>query len=211
MKKVTLFLFCLFVCATAFPQDRIDVVKKENTELQEMEYGVNYPNCPMLWTVRHSSFSSRIGIKEEQVSGCTVSLEQLTRIRAALLDKVIGDIPDIQNLHSFYWGTLPHDSKNEYARRVAVLASKSPLWDKKNGKAIGKAVGDVHYFAKMINEQNSFPELASLFAAHGLSIKADDVERIFVGHLDFPANGISKADTVPVDCNILFLITKISK
>jgi hypothetical protein len=60
----------------------------------------------------------------------------------------------------------------------------------------------------LVNRENIFSELTSLFAAHNLVLRAEDMEMIIVGHVDIPEAGIIKKDTVPIDCSILFLITR---
>ena len=207
MKKSLLFFLFVLIPSFAFSDEPIVVVKHENPARRETTYVINSHGCIIGWELERFYDGRGFGIGEK--SKCDLPLDQQTRFRGAILEKVIADTNNMQGMHNFVWGTLLRgDANDEYARRFTIAVSKQPQWDKKKGQLTGKAAKDISFFPNLINRENVFSELTALFSAHNLTLHAEDMEIVIVGNVDIPEAGITKQDKYPVDARLLFKITK---
>lgn len=207
MKKfLALFLFATVSCSV-FADDRIEISKEENTESRQTFYGVDYHGCRLVW-ILHRAFDEPVfGFSEK--SKCDLPIEQQMRLRGALLEKVIADTNNMQGIRGFSWGRLQRgDTNDEYAKRFTIAVSKSPQWDKRKGKLIGAGAKDYHFLPDLINRENVFSELTALFSAHNLTLRATDLEVVYVGNVDIESAGITKKDKLPVDGSLVFTVIK---
>jgi hypothetical protein len=130
-------------------------------------------------------------------------------LRGAMLDKVSSDTTGLQGMRGFAWGRIKRgDANDEFARRFTVAVSKSPSWDKSKGKLVSEGAKHYSFLPNLMNSDGVFSEVVALFATHKLKLKVTDVEKVFVGKVDMPGSGIATTDTVPIDCSVVFSVSK---
>jgi hypothetical protein len=143
-------------------------------------------------------------------------LDQQINQLSKVLDRVFKDEKK-EDIHTLFVGRLIYAfgyNNPQMSERLALAASKSPLWNKKSGKAV---TGYNHVAVeKIANNALIYPELKQLFKKHGYDIKVSGFEKILIGTPDktpFGAflleKGGKPSDKLPFDCLTWFRLTLI--
>jgi hypothetical protein len=140
-------------------------------------------------------------------SGSDLPLDQQIEQLSKILDRVFKDEKK-EEQHTLFVGRLIYafgENNPQMSERLALAASKSPLWDKTKGKAVS---GYDHVSVeKIANDSMIYPELKELFKKHGFDIKVSGFEKILINTPDrlpigdaLLKKGVSPSDRLPFDC-----------
>ena len=139
-------------------------------------------------------------------------IEFISKILKTVLEKV-----DKGAIHTLFIGRLIHAfGKNNphLSIRLALSASKSPLWDNTQGKAV--SVHENTAVKTIANQAHIFAELASVFADHKLTINVSAVEKVLIGRPDetpieqsLKDAGVEPMARLPFDCLTWFSVSKV--
>ena len=152
------------------------------------------------------------GILRYRYKGDTALADQIPVLKIIL--KSVFQDSSAGTFHTLSWGRLSDDQNKDYtlARRLALAAAHSTLWDSKKGKPVD---GNINTFVKnLANREMMYPELKNLFAAFSYSVTFSSAEKVLV----LPASDIpfwkSLADSadekakLPFDCQTWFSLSK---
>jgi len=184
-----------------------------NPLYQETHFSLTGSGCPMRWTY-HGSELNR-GILQSR-SDCPLSLEEQRPWLALLLARVLEEPDRAASLRTLFWGRLaPGELRGprELSRRLALAASRSPLWDSRRGKSRSGHVNDL--VVKLANEALIYGELKGLFADFGLDLRFSSAEKVLVfeaGKLPcfdwLRERGVGERDRLPSDCLAWFALSR---
>ncbi|MFA6548536.1 MAG: hypothetical protein WCT39_01210 [Candidatus Margulisiibacteriota bacterium] len=209
---IALILICaLFYLIT--PQEQTIQVK-ENLDYKETVYSVGLKDDGKIsLTVYHSDLNKKV---LRLRSDSTLPLNDQIKIVSTILDRVLKDHSPTA-FDGFSLGRLVDafgKSNTQMSERLAIAAFISPKWDKVKGEpVIGYANNLV---TELANTALIYPELDTMFKAHGLNIKVVSVEKVLSGKPDMTPfgesllkQGVKPNEKLPFDCQTWFSITPV--
>lgn len=187
-------LLASFLVAS-FSAQAFEVSKEEEPEYLQVGYKVDTDNCVIGWVKKSFADGSGFGIKE--YSKCSLHISEQPPIREALLEKVIADTNGMKGFRGLSWGKIRRgDATDEYANRFASAVVKLPEWNKKKGKLVGKNAQRYHFLSDVINREQIFLEVVTVFEKHGITLEATDVDMLITKKVD--------GGFVPDNCTVTF-------
>lgn len=189
------------------------VLIERDPDRKARDYIVSQGDCRLSWIVFESSPNR--GVMQNR-SVCSRPLSEQTPALSRVLAAVLKDSEGPERPHTFVWGRLTPDKRQddlEMAFRLALAAHRSSSWDAKQGRPRS---GHINAFVVRLANQNMiYSELRQLFDACGLELRFADAEKVLVmsaGKLIFfdqlKALGVEATEKLPFDCLAYFAISK---
>lgn len=190
------------------------VVVKRHEEGQETSYAItDQDGNKISLTIYHTEINK--GIISLHSDSLLPIAEQVLLL-SKILDRIFKD-KGRGYFHTLSVGRLIYafgKRDMEMAKRLALAAHGSPLWDKARGRPVS---GHENNFVRDIaNEAMIYQELKDLFVRHSLAIKFACAEKVLIAtpH-DIPfgsylrGHGVRDADKLPFDCLAWFSLEKL--
>lgn len=192
-------LALFFMTQSACSSNAITVQKSEEPEFHTTNYIASGSSCVIAWSVQRSSeFKQGFGFSE--TSKCALPIAEQKPYRVALLSKLMADTGNLEGVRGFAWGGLQRgDATDEYANRMMAAAAKSKEWDKAKGRPAQPKSDPYVVLKNLLNKENVFSEIVSIFADKNFMLQVQDVEEIQIKE---------GKDKVPFNCIVLFTIKK---
>lgn len=107
-------------------------------------------------------------------------------------------------------------SNHQMSTKLALAANASPQWDNQKGRPTSGHENNL--LIKLANTPPIYPELSTMFAAHGYAIRISGIEKVFINRVDklpiakaLTAKGIQPSLRLPYDCLTWFALSPIKK
>lgn len=189
----------VFVTQIAYSNDTVVLQKSEEPEYHTTNYMASGPLCQIAWAVRRAS-EFKQGFSFSETSKCALPLAEQKAFRAALLTRLIADTNNLEGMRGFGWGGLQRgDATDEYATRMMAAALKSKEWDSVKGRPTNPKDSPRIVLKKLLDNENVFSEIVSVFADRNLVLRVQDVEGVQI------KQGNNK---VPLNCIVIFSVKK---
>lgn len=176
-------------------------------------YSLSAEDCRVSWIV-FESVPNR-GVIQNRTS-CSRPLREQMPALSRILALVSKDLEAIETPHTFVWGRLTPDERQddlEMALRLALAAHKSASWDAKLGRPQSGHVNN--FVVQIANREMIYPELKELFEGCGFELKLTHAEKVLVmsaGKLTFfdrlKGAGVRPSEKLPFDCQAYFIVSK---
>jgi hypothetical protein len=206
-------LILLFSCKEEIKvkQLKYNVSIKRNEKSQNTSYAITDSIESLILNVSKNDLNKSV-IKYMYKGTRALSL-QLPKLDG-LFYSVFNDDENDYDFSTIAWGRLSDGFRREFtlSKRLVLSAKKSPDWDTKSGIPVSGYKND---FVKSLKDEFSI-ELAPLLKKYNYEIIALSVEKVLVGpagKLEFwdeIKSQVGPEDKVPYDCQLWFIIRKIT-
>jgi hypothetical protein len=156
-----------------------EVHKTLDAETSEAIYEASAGLCSLKWRLSAQGAPPRYGLRE--TSHCAMRMGDVNPLRDKLLGAIRSDVPDLNQLESFYWGSVRReDAGVDVAGLLAAEAASSSLWDSARGVPRQGAARMNETVRDLLIAADAFREPASAFQRVGLSLQVAQVEMVIV-------------------------------
>lgn len=200
--RVMLAVSVLFGCLPHFAagQEDSEVSIRSNPAGTETVYRIVSGSCQIDWTLIHSGLNAGIVLHREV---CGLPLRQQVPLITKLLEKVVSADGDARSFRTLSLGRL--HSFPEMPERLAILAARSPQWDRRAGRP--KSGSSNTFIAELAKHDSFYQEWQTMFARFDRHVEISGVEKVLVseaGKLPFftqlQAHDVTATDKLPYDC-----------
>ncbi|MFH0729173.1 MAG: hypothetical protein V2B19_22880 [Pseudomonadota bacterium] len=191
--------------------DGISLHIQRRPEYSETVYSLGDASCELSLTVYESALN--IGVVTVR-SKCFSSWERQLSLLEKGLVKVLEDENQARAFRALSWGRLAPDEPvpHDMSYRLALAAFKSPLWDKKRGRA--KTGHENNCVVALADQADIYRELKPIFSKLGRSLRFSSAEKVLVGAAgklpffdELKRQGVSAKDRLPFDCQAWFSVS----
>jgi hypothetical protein len=188
---------------------------QQRSEYSETVYSLGDASCELSLTTYGSELNLGVVVVR---SKCLSSWQRQLFLLEKGLAKVLADENQARAFRALSWGRLAPDHRvpHEMSYRLALAAFKSPLWDKKRGRA--KKGHENNCVVALANKAEIYRELKPIFAAFNRCVRFSSAEKVLVmeaGKLPFfdalEAQGVQAKDRLPFDCQTWFSVTNLDR